>query len=445
MSIGDSYSPHLYNIINQVSFPLELITDFVIVMLLLLATALISGSESAFFSLNSNHIQHLANTDNAQARAVLQLHSRPKKLLATLLIINTVINILIALLLVRILEVLIPGGENEGLRKLVDVLVVTFTLVLLGEVMPKVYATRNNVKFASFMAFPMLILFNLVTPISWLLAGSTRFIERKLANRPNNSVTVDDLRQAIEMTSGGEDISVEEKKILRGIISMSNIPAKQIMRHRSDMVAYGNHLSLTQLLENINKDKYSRVPIFEETLDSIKGILYIKDLLPHLKAEDDFDWSSLIKAPMYIPESKRIDTLLEEFKQKKVHMAIVIDEYGGTEGLVTLEDVLEEIVGDINDEFDDEELSYSRLDDFTFLFDGKTTISDVAKKLELKEEFIQRLRGDAETIGGIMTEQLGKLPLKGEVIVIEHLRITADAVDRFRVRRVKIELKDQIK
>jgi len=445
LSIGDSYSPHLYNIINQVSFPLELITDFVIVMLLLLATALISGSESAFFSLNSNHIQHLANTDNAQARAVLQLHSRPKKLLATLLIINTVINILIALLLVRILEVLIPGGENEGLRKLVDVLVVTFTLVLLGEVMPKVYATRNNVKFASFMAFPMLILFNLVTPISWLLAGSTRFIERKLANRPNNSVTVDDLRQAIEMTSGGEDISVEEKKILRGIISMSNIPAKQIMRHRSDMVAYGNHLSLTQLLENINKDKYSRVPIFEETLDSIKGILYIKDLLPHLKAEDDFDWSSLIKAPMYIPESKRIDTLLEEFKQKKVHMAIVIDEYGGTEGLVTLEDVLEEIVGDINDEFDDEELSYSRLDDFTFLFDGKTTISDVAKKLELKEEFIQRLRGDAETIGGIMTEQLGKLPLKGEVIVIEHLRITADAVDRFRVRRVKIELKDQIK
>ena len=409
-----------------------------IILFLILAAALVSGSESAFFSLGNNELLHLKEKKNRLHTAILYLHERPKRLLATILIANTFINIMIAILATSLLDHF-DFGKNELLKQFVDVVIITFTLVLLGEVVPKIYASHHNLYFASVVAFPLIFLTRLLYPFSAMLIGTTYIIERRMKQKGyQHNVSLDDIKSAIEITSGDET-TIEEKKILKGIINFGNTYVKQIMRPRTDVVAHDVNTPFDQLVAAINENRYSRLPIYDSTFDHVVGILYIKDLIAHLH-EPGYEWNKLIKAPYFIPESKKIDALLQEFKQMKVHMAIVVDEYGGTAGLVTLEDILEEIVGDINDEFDDDEMYYSRLDDENFVFDGKTSLSDVVRIMDLNDVIFDEIRGEAETIGGLMIELGGRIPDLGQTINYGNFAFTAELSDRRSVKRVKVSL-----
>lgn len=427
--------------VAEESVALPIIIESISIIILVIIAALIAGSESAFFSLTSNDLLDLQQSQSQTAKQVLRLHNQPKNLLATILILSTVVNVSIALLMARLLELIIPGPENAATREILDVAVVTFTLVLASEVVPKVYGTRNNVSFAQFMAYPFITLTQIMRPLAFALTSSTGFLERLLSKRAGTFTSAEELKHAIEITSG-ENTTMEERKILRGVISMGSTAVRQIMRSRTDMVAYDADTPLGELKRAINRDRYSRVPIYQGTPDHILGVLYIKDLIHLLGADENTtEWVEVVKPAYYIPDSKLIDALLQEFKKKKVHMAIVVDEYGGTAGIVTLEDVLEEIVGEIRDEFDDEdELQYSPIDDDTIIFDGKTALIDVARLFNLEEIIFDKDRGEAETIGGLMVEVLGNLPVAGQVCEMEYYTLTAEAVDRTRVRRIKMRI-----
>jgi putative hemolysin len=413
-------------------------TEIGLVMLLIICSALISGSESAFFSLKSSDLHDLREGKKSFGKPILYLHERPKRLLATILIINTFINILVAILGTTLLERVDFSG-NKLLKEFIDVIAVTFTLVLIGEVVPKVYASHQNIRFASFMAYPLIFLIRVFYPFTYLLTRTTRVIEQKMESK-GHTASIDDMKSAIEMTSEGET-SEEEKNILKGIISFGNTYAKQVMTSRVDVVAHEINTPFDQLIRHIIKNKYSRVPIYNGSFDKIEGILYIKDLLPNLNEGPDFEWEKLIREPYFVPEMKKIDLLLQEFKQKKVHMAIVADEYGGTAGIITMEDILEEIVGDINDEFDDEEVGYNKIDDDNYLFDGKTALTDVVRVMGLSNESFEKIRGEAESIGGLVVELSGKIPRPKEKIEYQDFEFTVELSDRRRVRRVKVSKK----
>jgi gliding motility-associated protein GldE len=330
----------------------------------------------------------------------------------------------------------IDFGGNELLKQFVDVVMITFTLVLLGEVVPKVYASHHNVKFAAFMAYPLVFLARVFYPISFVLTRTSSVIERRMLKHTHN-VSLEDIKDAIEITSS-EETSQEEKKILKGVINFGNIYVKQIMTGRLDVVAHDIDTPFDQLVKSINENRYSRVPIYNNSFDKITGILYIKDLIPYLNEPANFNWQNLVREPYFVPDTKKIDLLLQEFKLKKVHLAVVVDEYGGANGIVTMEDILEEIVGDINDEFDDEEVFYSRLDDENFVFDGKTSLTDVIRIMDLEDEVFEKVRGEAESIGGLMIEMAGKIPASGEKMQYENFRFTVELSDKRRVRRVKV-------
>jgi gliding motility-associated protein GldE len=359
-------------------------------------------------------------------------------LLATILIANTVCNILVAIIGASMLAKLNLSG-NPVLELLINVILLTFMLVLIGEVVPKVYATHNNIRFASFMAYPLALMARLFYPFSILLARSTNIVEKSMQKRTHN-VSMHDIKSAIELTSE-QETSQEEKKILKGIISFGNTYAKQIMTSRTDVVAHDINTPFDQLIKLINQNQYSRVPVYNGSFDRIEGILYIKDLLAHLNEGPGFAWKGLIRDPYFVPEMKKIDLLLQEFKQKKVHMAIVVDEYGGTAGIITLEDILEEIVGDINDEFDDEEVFFSKLDDNNYIFDGKTALTDVVRVMDIDDESFDEIRGEAESIGGLVVELTGKIPRPKEIFEYQDFIFTVELSDRRRVRRVKITKK----
>ncbi|CAM1350816.1 gliding motility-associated protein GldE [Tenacibaculum halocynthiae] len=407
--------------------------NFVVLLVLLICSALISGTEVAFFSISQIEIDNLSEKSKGKS-IVVKLLENPKKLLGTILITNNFINILIVLIFASLGEVLF-SELSSGVKFFIEVVLVTFLILLFGEVLPKVYATRRSMQFANFMAKPIQLLNTILTPLSSPLIKLTSVVENKLGNK-NNNLSVERLSQALELTSDNATTK-EEQKILEGIVTFGNTETVQIMKPRTDVCAISDETSYAEVLKIILKNGYSRNPVYHENIDTIVGVLYAKDLLQHLN-KTTYKWQSLVREPFFVPENKKLDDLLSEFQEKKKHLAIVVDEYGGTSGIVTLEDVIEEIVGDINDEFDDEDLSYSKLDENNYIFDGKITIRDFCKVLgDDDEEKFEEEKGESETLAGFILEVSGKFPKKGEKINFSNYTFTIEALDKKRIKQVK--------
>ena len=407
-------------------------------IILLISSALISGTEVAFFSLSQVDVDDLFSKNEKDT--VVKLLQKPKKLLATILITNNFINILIVLLFASLGEQLLENFDYSifgiKVRFLIEVVLVTFLILLFGEVLPKVYASRKAVRFASFMSKPVQVLNTFLTPISYPLINLTNIVEKSLGSK-TNIFSVETLSQALELTSKGATTK-DEQKILEGIVSFGNTETVQIMKPRIDIFAISDDETYESVLDKILKNGYSRNPVYHENIDTIIGVLYAKDLLAHLNKKT-FKWQKLLRAPLFVPENKKLDDLLAEFQEKKNHLAIVVDEYGGTSGLVTLEDVIEEIVGDINDEFDDDDLSYSKIDDHNYIFEGKTTIKDFCKVLDDEDEALfEEEKGESETLAGFLLEISGKFPKRGEKINFKKYTFTIEALDNKRIKQVKI-------
>ena len=413
---------------------------------LLLCSALISGTEVAFFSLSKTDIIKISDETKGQNPVVLLLQN-PSKLLATILITNNFINILIVLIFASLGEVFLKE-QNLSLTILgfivpssivkfsIEVLLVTFFILLFGEVLPKVYASRRALKFCNLMCRPLQFLSFFLTPLSFPLINLTNVIEKKLGSK-NSNFSVEILSKALELTSEGSTTK-EEKKILEGIVSFGNTETVQIMKPRIDIFALSHDETYDEVLTKILKHGYSRNPVYKNSIDNIVGILYAKDLLGFLDNKD-FDWQELLREPFFVPENKKLDDLLVEFRERKNHLAIVVDEYGGTSGIVTLEDVIEEIVGEINDEFDTDDLSYSKIDANNYIFDGKITIKDFCKVLEdTNEEKFEEYKGESETIAGFILEISGKFPKIGEKINFDRYTFTIEALDRKRIKQLKV-------
>ncbi|MDB0614119.1 gliding motility-associated protein GldE [Tenacibaculum dicentrarchi] len=408
------------------------IINCLVLLSLLISSALVSGAEVAFFSISPTQLSELSTTSKQKNNVVLLLE-KPKKLLATILITNNFINILIVLIFASLGEVFF-SELSEGVKFLVEVVFVTFLILLFGEVLPKVYATRKSLLFASFMAKPIQFLNIILTPLSTPLIKLTGIVENKLGNK-NHNFSVERLSEALELTASGATTK-DEQKILEGIVNFGNTETVQIMKPRTDVCAIDNNTSYEEVLKMILKNGYSRNPVYNENIDTIIGVLYAKDLLAYLN-EKTFEWQNLIRAPFFVPENKKLDDLLAEFKEKKMHLAIVVDEYGGTSGIVTLEDVIEEIVGDINDEFDDDDLTYSKIDEHNYIFEGKITIKDFCRVLDDDDEKFETLKGESETLAGFILEISGKFPKKGEKINFTNYTFTIEALDKKRIKQIK--------
>lgn len=397
---------------------------------------MISGTEVAFFSLSKTKLDSLSKSKTPKGDLVLELLSRPKKLLATILITNNFINILIVLLF-SVLGTYYMQGVEENIRFLIEVVFITFLILLFGEVLPKVYATRNSLSFSLLMSRPIFILNVLLSPLSFVLRRLTGIVEKRLGKK-NTSLSVETLSQALELTSS-DATTKDEKNILEGIVAFGSTETVQVMKPRIDIFAVSDQLSFKEMLDKIIENGYSRNPVYHENIDEVIGVLYARDLLPHmLKA--DFNWQTLIRAPFFVPENKKLDDLLAEFQEKKNHLAIVVDEYGGTSGLVTLEDVIEEIVGDISDDFDSEDLVYSKIDAFNYVFDGKTALKDFYKVVGVDSELFDPFKGESETLAGFILEITGRFPRKNEKIKFNSFVFTVEAADRKRVKQVKVTL-----
>jgi len=418
----------------------------IVLIFLLICSALISGTEVAFFSLSQTQLDEQANKTKGNS-LVVKLLQQPKKLLATILITNNFINILIVLLFAALGEMLFESKDlsfnwwvisipTYVVKFTLEIVMVTFLILLFGEVLPKVYATRNALKFSILMSKPIHFLNTFLTVFSWPLIGLTNIVEKRLGGK-NSNFSVEKLSQAFELTSEGTTTK-EEKKILEGIVTFGNTETVQIMKPRIDIFALSDDETYKNVLDMILKNGYSRNPVYHESIDNIIGVLYAKDLLAHLD-KTTFKWQDLLRDPFFVPENKKLDDLLSEFQEKKTHLAIVVDEYGGTSGIVTLEDVIEEIVGDINDEFDDEDLSYSKLDENNYVFDGKTTIKDFCKVLDVEDEALfEEEKGESETLAGFILEVSGKFPKKDEEIKFHMYTFTVEALDRKRIKQVKV-------
>lgn len=427
-----------------VSLDVSSVLSLVTLVILLMCSALISGAEVAFFSLSpSDLIETDAQVVDRKMAIVLKLLSKPKKLLATILVANNTINIAIVLLFASLGETLFSGITatlfSLEVRFLLEVVLITFLILIFGEILPKVYANRNNKKFAAFMAYPLRMLDVLFTPLSGPMRAATLWIQNKLGEQ-KTSFNVDQLSQALELTSE-EDTTTEEQKILQGIVSFGNTDVKQVMRPRMDVFALNQEDTYTSILKEITEYGYSRIPVYKESIDVITGILYVKDLLPHLEKKE-FDWAKLLREPYFIPENKKLDDLLAEFKEKRSHLAIVVDEYGGTSGLISLEDIIEEIVGDISDEFDDENIIYSKLDEHNWIFDGKTSLKDFYRIIKIEDDTVfENKKGEAETIAGFVLEVCGGFPRKNEVITYENYAFTVEAIDKKRIKQLKFTIR----
>lgn len=411
---------------------------FVLMFLLLFCSALISGAEVALFSLSKTDIEKGLEAKSKRIEILAKLLHRPKKLLATILVANNFINIGIVILFAYLSSGLFSGIKSPILKFTIEVVIVTFLILLFGEILPKIYASRNNLKFATFMAYPLKVLDFLLSPISLPMRSITLAIHSKLGRQKSN-LSVDQLSQALQLTSE-EDTTKEEQKILQGIVSFGNTDTKQVMRPRMDIFALNIEQKYIEILPDIVKNGYSRIPVYKDNIDSIKGILYVKDLLPFLERKI-FDWTTLIREPFFVPENKKLDDLMLEFQEKKVHLAVVVDEYGGTSGLISLEDIIEEIVGDISDEFDDDDLTYSKLDDNNYVFEGKTALKDFYKIIKVEDEYsFEENKGDAETVAGFVLEILGSFPKLNSKIEFKNYVFKIEALDNKRIKLVKFTI-----
>ena len=420
------------------------IASLVAIAVLLCCSALISASEVALFALSPTQLRDLRERGGVSGQRVLDLLERPRRLLATILISNNFVNIGIVILSTVAIDGLFELDHMpEYLVFVIQVISVTALLLLLGEVMPKVYASMHAMPVAQMMSGPLIALRWFWSPINEVLVRSTQFIEKRYKKRSGQNFGVDELGAALELTKDAST-TVEEQRILKGIVKFGNIEARQVMRPRTDVVAFDKELTFAELMKSIVESGFSRVPVFEGTLDRMVGVLHIKDVLPHMDTQD-FEWQKLTRPPYFVPENMKLDDLLTEFQRKRVHLAIVVDEYGGTSGIITLEDVIEEIVGDITDEFDDEDLIYSKLDDRTYVFEGKASLTDVYRVLNIDGKVFEDNKGASETLGGFILELTGRIPRKGERVDLRNFTFTVESADNKRVRRVKVHMKDEAK
>ena len=437
--------PEPFSILSQ--FDSTLLTGCLALVILLLASALISGAEVALFSLTQKDLDEAKETKSKSFEIIIELLKRPKKLLASILVANNFINIAIVILFASLSEKLFDGIDSElnlGLFKIdlvffIEVILITFLILMIGEILPKVYANRNNLKFSKFMAYPLKVLDVIISPISIPMQKVTLGIHKKLGKQ-KSSLNVDYLSQALELASE-DDTTQEEQKILQGIVSFGNTDTKQVMRPRIDIFALDQSIEYSKIIPEIIKHGYSRIPVYNESIDAVVGILYVKDLLPHLQKKQ-FDWTTLLRAPFFVPENKKLDDLMVEFQEKKIHLAVVVDEYGGTSGVVSLEDIIEEIVGDISDEFDDDDLIFSKLDAHNYVFEGKTTLKDFYRIIKLDDESIfEDEKGEAETLAGFVLEISKSFPKVNSEIKFKTYTFTIEALDNKRIKQLKVTLK----
>lgn len=420
------------------------IISIVILLVLLICSALISGAEVAFFSLTATdfNVKSIDNSPTRKLEIVQKLLSKPKKLLATILVANNFINIAIVLLFASLSDLLFSGINNQfygiSIRFILEVGLVTFLILLFGEILPKIYASRNKVSFSKFMAYPLKGLDTLLSPISNPMQSAIKLIELRFGKQ-KSSISVNQLSQALKLTSE-EDTTQEEQKILQGIVTFGNTDTKQVMKPRLDIFALNEKTPYKNILPEIIKHGYSRIPVYKNNIDTITGILYVKDLLPHIDSEI-LDWTSLKRDPYFVPENKKLDDLLNEFKEMKMHLAIVVDEYGGTSGLISLEDIIEEIVGEISDEFDDEDLVFSKLDDTTYVFEGKIPLKDFYKVIKLNDpKNFENVKGDAETLAGFLLEISKGFPKKGETLLFHNYTFTIEGFENKRIKQIKFSI-----
>lgn len=425
------------------NFDVSHLINIVIVLILLLCSALISGSEVALFSLSSTDFPDERESYTKPQEILERLLSKPQKLLATILVANTFVNIAIVLISDRLGDELLEGVNVEffgvNLQFIIKVVVVTFFLLLFGEILPKIYATRNNVEFANSIAYPLSFLDKLLSVFSVPMRAFTRSIQSKLG-QTNSKLSVDQLSHALDLADE-EDTTEEEHEILQSIVSFGNTETRQVMRPRTDVFALDAVQTYEQIMPKLIDQGYSRIPVYKESLDHVIGILYVKDLLPYLD-EKEFNWQKLIREPYFVPENKKLDDLLNEFKIKKIHMAVVVDEYGGTSGLITMEDIIEEIVGEISDEYDDDDLFFSKMDENNYIFEGKTSLVDFYRIAKIEDtDIFEENKGESETIAGFILEISGGFPKKNEVIYFENYTFTIEAVDLKRIIQVKFSRK----
>jgi len=416
----------------------EAVIGLAVIAVLLFCSAMISGSEVAYFSMGPRHIHTLKEHPSRKTSLVLRLLERPERLLANILISNNFINIGIVIIASYVTGSLFNFSQTPVLGFLIQVILITFLLLLFGEIMPKVYANRNALSFARFMAIPLVVLDKAFQPLIFILVRSTRVVNRKLAKKGQN-ISMDDLSEALDLAT---DVVENEKEMLEGIVRFSNLEVAEVMRPRTDVVAVEIGTDLESLIKVIIESGYSRIPVYEENFDHLKGILYVKDILPHINQQGKFQWQKLIREPFFVPESKKINDLLKEFQERKIHMAIAVDEYGGTEGIVTMEDLLEEVVGEITDESDELEVFYRKIDQRTYIFDGKTFLNDFYKVTELDPELFDPVKGDAETVAGLLLELKGGFPRIKDVIHCKGVEFTVLEMDQRRIKQVKIFLKN---
>lgn len=410
----------------------------IIILILLLLTAITAGSETAYFSLTAKDINYLKTKEESGARQVIRLLDQPKILLATILVANNFINIAIVISTNLLVNSLLPADIGALWSFLIQVVVVTFLLVLFGEVLPKVYATQNNMRMALFSAPVLKIMQQVFMPVSKMLVSSTSYIEGRLGVKSINNLSSEDFEHAIELTVG-HSATREEVNIFKGILKFSNITVKQIMRTRMDVSGILYDMSYREVQQFCVEMGYSRLPVYKESLDKIAGMIHTKDLLPYID-QDDFDWHSLVRPAYFVHEGKLIEDLLHEFQQKRIHFAVVVDEFGGTSGIVTLEDIMEEIIGEIKDEFDEEDLHYKRIDDNNFIFEGKTLINDVSRIIGEQPDIFDPVRGESDSLGGLILEISGKFPAINETISYENYDFTVLEIEKLRIKRVKLSI-----
>lgn len=399
---------------------------------------MVSGSEVAFFSLTPTDKQNLEESEDSRDRVILQLLDDPESLLATILVNNNFINIGIVLLSSFIVDKVFDFTGFESIGLIIELVVITFLILLFGEILPKVYANTNNLGFARWMARPMLTTRKGLKPLIVVLKATGKLLSKP---KKSSGISMDELEQALDLTDG-ESTTADEQKILRGIVRFGSTTVKQIMKPRMDVVAFDINESFPSVMKQLLECGYSRIPVYRDNSDVIIGVLYIKDLLPHIDAPEDFAWQDLLRDPFFVPGSKKIDDLLKEFQEKKIHLAVVVDEFGGTDGIVTLEDVIEEIVGDISDEFDVEQLVYSKLDEKNYVFEGKTQITDFYKVLEISNDPFDKAKGEADTLAGLLLELSGQFPTKGHVEQFDRYTFLVEAVDQRRIKRIKVTIED---
>ncbi|MEP2670887.1 MAG: gliding motility-associated protein GldE [Cyclobacteriaceae bacterium] len=419
-----------------------LLSGFIAIAVLLFLSAMVSASEVAFFSLKADDLERCRESEDQRDKNIVYLLKNPRLLLATILIMNNFVNVaLVTLSTFMMWELAATRNPTEIIVGAVT-FSVTFAITFFGEIIPKVYAAQRNLFYSRLMSPIWKVLERICIPISWLLLKMGNVVERRFEKK-GYSTTVEELNQALEITTENDETTAEEKDILKGIVNFGTLTVKQVMQSRVDVSAVEYDLNFAELMGLINSSGFSRVPVYMETIDKIEGVLYIKDLLPFLEEDENFKWQKLIRPGLFVPETKKLDSLLKDFQNKRVHMAVVVDEYGGTSGVITLEDLIEEIIGDINDEFDEEDASFVKIDDNTFVFEGKTSLHDFCKTIDVESNIFDPVKGESESLGGLILEINSAMPKVADQITFDRFVFTIVSVDKRRIKRVRVLINQQ--